>query len=250
MRPRLLLALAAALVLVPAALLLAFRMPEFGAHPLPYGDAATALMLHERHVTNMVSGVNFDLRAIDTLGEEIMLLAAVGGAVMLLRGARGEGGQRRAAAIPGRPIPRRSEAVVLLCRLLAPVTLLFGLYVVLHAQLTPGGGFQGGVIIASAMLLVWLGEGYAAWRRMLPGPLLHALEGGGAALYALAGLAGLALGDAFLANVLPPGESGSLLSGGLIPLLNLGVALAVAGGFAMLFLEFLEETRAPEEGEE
>ena len=168
-------------------------------------------------------------------------------AVLLLRGARGEGTRRRAAAIPDRPIPRRSEAVVLLCRLLAPVTLLFGLYVVLHAALTPGGGFQGGVIIASAMLLVWLGEGYAAWRRMLPGPLLHALEGGGAALYLLSGLAGLMLGGAFLGNGLPVGQSGSLLAGGLIQLLNLGVALAVAGGFAMLFLEFLEETRAPEE---
>lgn len=48
--------------------------------------------------------------------------------------------------------------------------------------------------------------------------------------------------------MLPLGETGGLLSGGLILVGNLGVAFAVAGGFGLLLLEFLEETRRPEEG--
>lgn len=243
MTPRHALALAAALVLAPLALLLAWDMPRFGDHPLPYGDAAIAVLGTERHLANMVTGVNFDLRAVDTLGEEIILLAAVSGASMLLRSLRDKPASAKAAAVPGRPLPPRSEAVMLLARLLAPATVLFGASVVLHAPLTPGGGFQGGVIVASALLLVWLGEGYDRWRRILPAELCHALEGGGAGLFVLAGLAGVATGEAFLANLLPPGPRDSLLSGGMVALLNLGVACAVAGGFGSLFLEFLDQTR-------
>ncbi|MFC0410139.1 MnhB domain-containing protein [Roseomonas elaeocarpi] len=250
MRLRYLLTALAALCLLPLAAPVIRHMPEFGAHPLPYGEAVNRIAPAERQVTNMVSAVNFDLRGFDTLGEETMLLAAVVGTVVLLRGARGEGTADRPASCPGRPIAPRSPGVVLLCRVLTPMLLLFGLYVVLHAQLTPGGGFQGGVIIASGLMLVWLGEGYGAWRRLVPGKVLHAMEGGGAALYTLTGLGALLSGAAFLTNILPFGEMRQLLSGGIIPVVNLGVGLAVAGGFAMLFLEFLEETREPEGNDE
>ena len=50
-------------------------------------------------------------------------------------------------------------------------------------------------------------------------------------------------GGAFLENVLPLGKTGSLLSAGTIPVINLFVGLEVAAGFALLFAEFLEETR-------
>jgi multicomponent Na+:H+ antiporter subunit B len=251
MKPRIraVLGILATLCLLPSVMAVIRGMPAFGDHPLPYGDFASRVLPAERQVTNMVTAVTFDLRGFDTLGEETMLLAAVVGTVVLLRGARGEGTADRPARAPGRAIPPRSEAVVLLCRALAPLTLLYGVYVVLHAHLTPGGGFQGGAIIGSGLLLLWLGEGYAAWRHFVPGHVLHAMEGGGAALYALMGLAALLSGAAFLANVLPLGSLGSLFSGGMIGLVNFGTGLAVAGGFGMLFLEFLEETREPESNE-
>lgn len=136
------------------------HMPRFGTHPLPYGEAINRVVPAERHVTNMVTAVNFDYRGFDTLDEEYMLLAAVTGTLVLLRGRRGENVSAAPARAPDREIPPRSEAVTLVCRFFAPVLLLFGIYVVLHAQLTPGGGFQGGVIIASGALLIYLGEGY------------------------------------------------------------------------------------------
>jgi multicomponent Na+:H+ antiporter subunit B len=231
-------------LLVPAGIQVARHMPVFGAHANPYGDAINAVGTAERHVTNMVSAVNFDYRGIDTLGEEFMLLCAVTGTVMLLRGSRGEGVADRPAPLRGRPIVPHSEAMALYCRVTAPLVVLFGAYVALHAMTTPGGGFQGGVIIATGLLMAGLGDGYPAWRRIVRSEWLGPCEGIGAALYGLCGFAGLALGHDFLTNFLPLGHARDVFSGGLMQVENLGVTLAVTGGFGLLFLEFLEETRS------
>ncbi len=242
---------AVALACLIAALPAVFgAMPTFGAHPLPYGEHINHLAPIERHVTNMVTAVNFDYRGFDTLGEEFMLLVGVTGTAILLRGSRGQSAADLPATVPGRRVPPRTEAISLVSRLFAPVTIVFGLYVVLHAQLTPGGGFQGGVIIASGLLLLYLGEGYFGWRALMRDSILDACEGGGAAIYAVAGIAPIAAGAKYLQNVLALGQTKALLSGGLILVLNWGVAFAVAGGFSVLFVEFLRETRAEKDGEQ
>ena len=244
---RLVLFVIAVLMLAPAGWRIASRMPTFGDHPLPYGDAINAAAPAERHVSNMVSAVNFDYRGLDTLGEEFMLLCAVTGAVVLLRGSRGEELTSLPASLPGRANVKRSDAIVLIGRLLAPIIMLFGIYVVLHATVTPGGGFQGGVIMSSSLLLLFLSDGYRTWRRIVRSPLLDACEGGGALVFALAGLVPMILGAQFLQNIMPFGQFRDMLSGGLMQIVNAGVAFAVMGGFSLLFLEFLEETRAPRE---
>lgn len=239
----------AAVGVIAAGLPAVYRaMPAFGAHPLPYGDMINRLGPVERHVTNMVSAVNFDFRGFDTLGEEIMLMTAVTGAAVLLRGSRGEGLGDKPATVPGRLIPPHSEALLLAGRLAVPITMLFGIYVVLHATVTPGGGFQGGVIIASSVLMRFLSEGYPSWRELMRSEMLDAFEGGGAAAYAIAGLIPMLGGAMYLTNRMPLGHLKQMLSGGLMLVLNFGVGFAVAGGFGVLFLEFLEETRA-EKGE-
>ena len=247
-RARLLLLLASTFILLPAVVILALRMPTFGDHKLPYGDAINQDAPAQRHVSNMVSAVNFDYREFDTMGEEFMLVAAVTGAVLLLRGTRGELLSAQPQELPGRPVEPASEAIVLICRLMMPVPLLFGMYVVLHATATPGGGFQGGVIIGSSFLLLYLGDGYRTWRGIVRSNVLHLLEGGGALLFVLAGLVPMLTGHAFLQNILPLGQFRDMLAGGLMQIENLAVAFAVTGGFCQLFLEFLEETRAPKEG--
>jgi multicomponent Na+:H+ antiporter subunit B len=247
---RLLVFLAAVLCVLPAVARLAGQMPAFGAHALPYGDMIDAAAPGERHVTNMVSAINFDYRGFDTLGEEFMLLCAVTGTVVLLRGSRGEALEARPGIVKGRAIAPRSEAVALISRLAAPVIVLFGVYVALHAMTTPGGGFQGGVIIATGMLMAFFGDGYPGWRRVSNSKVLDAFEGGGAALYALCGFASMLLGLPFLTNFLPLGTLKDVFSGGLMLVENAGVGLAVTGSFLLLFLEFLEETRTkkPEDG--
>lgn len=236
-----------AVILTVAIVHIAAHMPRFGQHPLPYGDAINRISPSERHVSNMVSAVNFDFRGFDTLGEEFMLVCAVTGAVVLLRGSRGEQLSARPGQVDARPVLPPSEAVVMIARLIAPLLLLFGVYVVLHAMVTPGGGFQGGAIIGSATLLLWIGEGYRGWRSVMSAKWLDAVEGGGALMFAICGLAPLSVGARFMQNVLPYGKFRDMLSGGLMQLENAGVALAVAAGFCLLFLEFVEETRAPRE---
>ena len=125
--------------------------------------------------------------------------------------------------------------------LVGPVV-LFGIYVVAHGHLTPGGGFQGGVVLATGALLVYLSGEYVTLRRVSPETLTDAAESAGAAGYVAVGLLGLAAGATFLENVLPLGQPGQLLSAGTIPVLNLVVGLEVAGGFVLLLYEFLEQT--------
>jgi multicomponent Na+:H+ antiporter subunit B len=224
-------------------------LPEFGHYPGPYGDILNAVGTIERHATNIVTLVNFDYRGFDTLGEEYMLFAAVIGAVVLLRGHRGEETSARPAPAPQRDIPPRSEAAALGARLAFGPTVVFGIYVVLHAHLTPGGGFQGGAIIGSTALLLYLGAGYRTWRRLMKSIVLDIAEAFGAGAFAVAGLAAMAAGAPFLTNLLPLGKTGNLVSAGVVPLINIAVGIAVSTGFAVLFLEFLEETREPKDAD-
>ncbi|MGN6320938.1 MAG: MnhB domain-containing protein, partial [Dyella sp.] len=86
-----------------------------------------------------------------------------------------------------------------------------------------------------------------SWRQVTPPVVMQALEALGAAGCVCVGLLPLALGAGFLENVLPQGQSKSLTGGGLIPLFNVAVGMAITGGFANALVEFLEETREPEE---
>ncbi|RYC32289.1 sodium:proton antiporter [Lichenibacterium minor] len=234
----------AALAILPGFWRVACALPGFGSPVSPYGQAVNALLPEMRRVSNMVSAINFDVRGFDTIGEEFMLLAAVAGTVLLLRGGRGEDRADAGGRIGGRAIVPRADAVVLICRICGPFTFIFGVYVALHAMATPGGGFQGGVVIASSLLLIYLGEGYGRWRQLVREPVLDAVEGAGALLFVAAGLLPVFLGLRFLTNVLPFGTAKDMLSGGLMIVENAGVTLAVAGGFGTVLLEFMEETRA------
>jgi multicomponent Na+:H+ antiporter subunit B len=78
-------------------------------------------------------------------------------------------------------------------------------------------------------------------RRVRPIPLVELADAGGAAGFVLVGLGGLIAGSEFLYNFLPLGEAGTLLSAGMIPLLNISVGLEVAGAFVLLISEFLDQ---------
>ena len=154
------------------------------------------------------------------------------------------------ATVPGRRIPPHSEALVLAGRLFTPIIILFGLYVVLHATVTPGGGFQGGVIIASGVLLLFLCEGYVGWRGFMRVGL--ARRDGRRRRRRLRDRRPGADADrcrCICRTRCRSGQLKAMLSGGLMLILNWGVAFAVAGGFGVLFVEFLEETRAEDPGE-
>lgn len=222
-------------------------LPAFGHYRGPYGDLINALGMAQRHLTNMATAVNFDYRGFDTLGEEYILFAAVTGVSLLLRQGAGEVEDEPREYAENRYVPPRSDALRWLGLWLSAATVLFGFYVVIHAHLTPGGGFQGGTILATACLLVYLATGYRVFRTVSPRRLLEWAEPLGAGSYALIGLSGLAAEGVFLLNDLPLGTTGRLFSAGIIPVINLAVGLEVAAGFVLVFAEFLKSTRKPSE---
>jgi multicomponent Na+:H+ antiporter subunit B len=217
-------------------------LPDFGDYQGPYGDILNRISIPERQTTAVVTAVNFDFRALDTLGEEFILFAAVIGVASLFRLLRGERDRAPDDDARGRRVRDSSVAVTVLGLLLVGPTVLTGLYVVFHGHQTPGGGFQGGVILATALLLVYLSDRYRTLRQVGPVWLVELAEALGGAGLVLIGVAGLVFGSAFFDNVLPLGTAGHLPSAGTIPLGSAAVGLAVAGGFSFMLTEFLEQT--------
>jgi len=114
---------------------------------------------------------------------------------------------------------------------------LFGIYIILFGHLTPGGGFAGGVILASSYVLLMLAFGRTFVEDNLPLPVASRLDCLGAFLFALIAIAGLVVGGTFFLNFLYQeylvGEPFKLVSGGTIPLSNVAIGLKVG---ASLFL--------------
>ena len=87
------------------------------------------------------------------------------------------------------------------CSMYGWFMMAFGAYVIVHGDVTPGGGFQGGVIVASAAILLYLGYGYSITRRVISSETLRVGEAVGASLYVFLGLAGLVAGANFCRNI-------------------------------------------------
>jgi multicomponent Na+:H+ antiporter subunit B len=218
-------------------------LPAFGDYHGAYGLVLNQVAVPERHATAVVSAVNFDYRGFDSLGEEFILFAAVLGLALLLREGRDEelGPPHDEAAGRGR-VPETSAAVRVTVLALVGPTVLLAIYIVCHGHLTPGGGFQGGVVAATALLLVFLGGEYVRLARVRPLGLVETVKALGAASYVVVGLGGLLVAGAFLENFLPLGTTGELISAGTIPLLSVAVGFEITGGFVLLLSEFLEQT--------
>ncbi|HZE32204.1 MAG TPA: MnhB domain-containing protein [Actinoallomurus sp.] len=153
--------------------LAALGLPGFGGTSHPYGQRTLPNAI-ARHTPNVVSSINFDQRAFDTLGEELILMASALAAVVILRTVRAE--QEDAAGEHSYGRAQVYDALRLTGYLLLPVTLMTGVYIVAHGYLSPGGGFQGGVILGSAIHLIYLSGDYPALARIRPIPAFEAGE--------------------------------------------------------------------------
>ena len=244
-------AVVAALVALTLALVFAravLHLPGYGESRGTYEQRRAIESVRARHATNLDAFVNFDLRGFDTLGEEFIFLVSVGGFALLLRERREETVTDRERAPKAPRQPGEIDPVIRVASLVfVPLALVFGLYIVVHGQLTPGGGFQGGVALATGALAIFLGAGFDGYRRTVPKDAVEGFEMLGAFGYIAIGAAGLFTGGVFLRNLMPIGETGSLFSGGTIDALNYAVGMAVAGGFIVVFIEFLKETLATKE---
>jgi multicomponent Na+:H+ antiporter subunit B len=213
-------------------------LPDFGHYRGPYGDVLNQVAVSERHATSVVAAVVYDYRSLDTMGEELILFCSVLGVALLLREHR-EGRRRE-------DDPVRSETLRFFGLGAVAATLLIGLVVIAYGYVSPGGGFQGGVIAGSAALLVWGAGSYAAFRRLSPEWLVDLGKALGAAGFVLVGIVGLLAAGVAFENFLPLGTPGTLLSAGQIPVLNWAAGLEVAAAMTLLFAEFLEDVMVRE----
>ncbi len=214
------------------------NLPTGGDYRGPYGDVVARLAVYERHTTDVVNAINYDYRAFDTLGEEFILFTAVLGVSMLLRREEGKSVMPAAKVADAQHLSAAVRMTTLPAVLL---TIVFGLYIGLHGQLTPGGGFQAGVILAAAPVLIYLSENTESFQRITSpaaGELIEAIGAGG---YALIGLAPLLLGAPLLTNFLPLGETGDVFSSGTVALISATVGVEVTCSFLVVISTYLDE---------
>lgn len=174
---------------------------------------------------NLVTAIIVTYRGLDTLGEVAVLFTAASGVGMLLR-------RRKKEKETNTVKDKRASSEILFtgAHLLVPVMVMFGVYIFINGHLSPGGGFQGGAVIASAVLLLFLADR----DYNLSHAVFGSIESASGVLYVTVGLLGLFLAGGFLDNrFLPLGEFGSILSAGAIPviysLIGLKVGTELAG---------------------
>jgi multicomponent Na+:H+ antiporter subunit B len=143
-------------------------LPAFGHYRGVYGRVLDGIGVTERHATDLVTALNFDFRAFDTLGEEFILFASVLGVVLILRQLRDEHERPNQEEADEHQLAGASDALRALALVLVPSLLAVGVYIVVHGQITPGGGFQGGVILATGPLAVFLAGRYLRMRIIAP----------------------------------------------------------------------------------
>jgi multicomponent Na+:H+ antiporter subunit B len=203
---------------------------------IPFGTPKTKVGRHyidegikETGAVNIVTSVVVNYRGFDTLGEvTVLFIAAIGLGAALTGSGREKIGKTEPASL----------VLYTGCRLLFPLILIFGTYIFIHGHLTPGGGFQGGAIIASGFLLIYLG----CRERRISRIASNLAESLGGLVFVIIGLLGLAFGGYFLLNFLPKGTVNTLLSAGIIPIIYIAIGFKVGSELASIIDNLIEES--------
>ena len=137
------------------------------------------------------------------------------------------------------------------CDRILPLCVVYIFYIILHGHLSPGGGFQGGVLMVAAVLLVFFGHGYQQTIETFSFHLLHETEALASVFYVALGMLGVAVGAQFAQNILfKHGAIGDLYSSGTIFWMNVTVGVKVITGVGSISLLMLSVLRDTGKGEE
>lgn len=175
--------------------------------------------VEKSRVANVITAIVVNYRGLDTLGEvSVLFLASTGIASILYRRKEEEEELVERLNLPSSTLIRTGA------RVLFPTVALLGIYVFIHGHLTPGGGFQGGTIVATGFLLMLISyKGFntnhnrMVWIESIAGLSFITL-----------GIWGLISNNTFLGNIPEVGSLNSLISGGLIPIIYIAVGFKVA----------------------
>lgn len=179
---------------------------------------------------NIVTGILITWRGFDTLGEVAVLFMVAASVGLLLRDTPET--SPRVAAQPARPA---GEIVETGAATLLPAIFVFGAYVIANGHLSAGGGFQGGAIVASGVVLLLL----ARPQSQLPLGFLAITESLAGVFYVLLGLAGVAFAGGFLdSRFWPAGEFGTFISAGAIPAISILLGIKVGAELSVVVDRF------------
>ena len=192
-------------------------------------EAYVGLVPRDLGAPNVITGILLTYRAFDTLGEVAVLFMVAAGIGLLLGVRDAERDEAKAEATPPTEIVQNGADV------LVPLIAIFAAYIVMHGHLGPGGGFQGGAVMASCVLLLVLTK--PGYRSELA--RLSAIESLAGLLIVLVGIAGIVLAGGFLDNrILPLGEFGAFFSAGAIPILSVLLGAKVGCELSVIIERF------------
>jgi multicomponent Na+:H+ antiporter subunit B len=197
----------------------------------PLAESYMRLVPQDLGAPNVVTGILLTFRAFDTLGEVAVLFMVAAGVGLVLSGKAPSraSGKDADAATPA------SEIVQSATQIMVPLIAIFAAYIIMNGHISAGGGFQGGAVIASAVLLLLLANPSQA----LNNAFLSITESLAGVLFVCVGIAGLIFAGGFLDNrVLPLGQFGAFFSAGAIPVLSVLLGVKVGCELAVILDRF------------
>ncbi|MDD6035219.1 MAG: MnhB domain-containing protein [Lachnospiraceae bacterium] len=224
-------------IIITTLLVTVSYLPEFGHADNPNNNEVVERYnekaLEETGATNIVAGMILDYRAFDTLGESHVLFIAAVCVMILLRlditkGKNPTDTKRLEEENDRLYEPKNDKILQLSARILVPIIILFGIYVILNGHLSPGGGFSGGAIIGAGLILYLNAFGFEKASRIMNRKNYAVISVVPLLFYALAKGYSFFTGANHLESGIPKGTPGAILSGGLILPLNICVGVVVA----------------------
>ncbi len=212
-------------------------LPAFGAPDNPVNNEVSARYIErgiqETGAVNIVAGMILDYRAFDTLGESHVLFIAACSVLILLRLDLGKDGKqtkaKRTAEENDMKFEPKSDSILQkIAFFLIPTIIIFGIYVVLNGHLSPGGGFSGGAIIGSGLILHLNAYGFKRTGKFFTYKTFSTVSVVALLFYSLSKSYSFFTGANGIESIIPHGVPGDILSAGLILPLNICVGMVVA----------------------
>lgn len=226
-----------AILLIGAVVLPVFLMET--SWPVSPRDYLEAHGLDDTGARNIVSSIYLGYRAYDTLGETIVLLVAVTGTMGILKKAGARLEENSSFKLPGEKRKSnylRTHLLEAVTGKLGPIVLLFGFYVMLYGHLSPGGGFQGGVVVASGIVFLALGSGGDFRSGLIKQDVLGRIEAVAFLFLLMISISGIFIGRGFLDN---PLTTFTRIPAAFIILLNIIIGMKVGAGIGVMCIIML-----------